>query len=178
VATVEVKLMPPSKEKLIQELRKAVHAYMSESPAVGGSSAMEWAVTGRVAMHLARSARVRAWEKHDRVTVDAEYAQQGVDGMGKGKHGSWMKPDLIIHCRTQMGPDSNWLVVEFKMHDEQPKEVWHRDLVKLQRAKRDPFRYGLALWVSIPRSSKGPVFHAEIAGDEGEQPTIKTFVQL
>ena len=77
-----------------------------------------------------------------------------------------------------VSPKPAWLVVEFKMHDEQPNEVWHRDLIKLQRAKGHPFLYGLALWISIPRSSKGPVFYAEIAGDEGEQPTIKTFVQL
>lgn len=171
--------MPPSNSKLIQKVREAVQAYLHEHPAVGGSTAMEWAVTSRIAMHLGRSARVRQWEADEGIRVDAEYAQQGPDGKGKGRPGKWMKPDLIIHRRTELGRENNWLVVEFKMHDEVPTKVWHRDLEKLQRAKSEPFFYQLALWVSLPREPQwgSDAVYAEVSGEEAQQPVIRTLVR-
>lgn len=167
------------KAKLIGELRQAVGAYMMERPSVGVSTAMEWAVTSRIAIYLTRSARVRRWEKDEGVRVDAEYAQQGSEGQRKGRPGRWMKPDLIIHRRGKPAADDNWLVVEFKMHDgEYDPGAFESDRKKLQRYQ-ELFEYRLALWVSIPRSPGAGTKAVYVEVNRlGEAGPVETLVQL
>lgn len=182
----ESHLMPPSRDKLMQKLAEAVHAYMLEDPSIGGARAMEWAVTSRIATYLARSTRVREWEDQHHVRVDAEYAQQGLQGRPKGKvglngklTGKWIKPDLIIHRRTQHGEHSNWLAVEVKLHKgEPPDEPDPKDWASLTRCK-ELYRYGVALWVSIPRSPGPGTKAIFIEMDEmGEVALRGTLVEL
>lgn len=164
---------------MTQKLAEAVSAYMRESPSIGVSRAMEWAVSARIAIHLARSRRVRSWEEQEGVRVDAEYAQQGEDGKRKGDPSKWMTPDLVIHRRGQTGTDHNWLVCEIKMHTDEPRRYPHgHDRNKLMRCKL-LFGYGLALWVSIPRLP-GPGTRAVCAevNELGQTSPICTLVQL
>ena len=135
---------------------------MAEDSRIGGSRSLELAVSARISIHLARTRQARHWER-DNIVVDSEYAQQGLAGLRKGAPGVTMRPDLIVHKRGELSSDWNWLVCEIKLHDHRPNRVHAGDLRKLKRCVR-LFNYGLAIWLSLPRSTYGDqtVFYSAI----------------
>ena len=138
----------PTDAELKSMLFAAVRAYMSEPTRIGGARSMEWAVSTRVAIQLARMPEVMAWEA-DGYTVDAEYCQDGREGAMKGE----MKLDLVVHKRCESGRANNWLACEIKLHDlGRPRVPPPADRDKLKRSKEEHFDYQVAIWLAIPRT--------------------------
>lgn len=158
----------PTNEELRSLLFKAVRAYMAEEPRIGGIKSMEWPVSTRIAIHLARLGEVRAWES-DHITVDAEYCQAGKEGALKGQ----MKPDIIVHRRGEAGRPNNWLACEIKLYRSgKPRRVHRADCRKLRRCKEERFGYQVAIWLALPRTREAgtQVFYSVFNENGSEGP--------
>ncbi|WP_422036084.1 hypothetical protein [Reyranella sp.] len=124
---------------------------------------MEWSVSTRIAILLARMPQVVAWEA-DGFMVDAEYCQDGREGAMKGE----MKLDLIVHKRCEAGSANNLLACEIKLHDVgRPRCPPLADREKLARCKGERFEYQLAIWLAVPRKVRADrqVWYSEFDGN-------------
>lgn len=159
----------PTPDDLKTLLFKAVRLYLNESPRIGGTLAKEWAVSTRIAIHLAQTKQVRGWEKRLNILVDAEYIQKGLGGDLKMNlaNGRAMKPDIILHRRGAKSSRYNWIACEVKLYakGKPPSRVQEGDRQKLQ-ALRKQFKYRVGIWLSVPRSGDDHVaYYAEVERD-------------
>jgi hypothetical protein len=166
----------PTKKELKRLLFEAVRSYMLEDPKIGGGRAEEWAVSTRVAIHLARTPDAKAWERSTRkIVVDAEYSQAGLCGDPKWSRllQRGMKPDLIVHRRGLKGSKHNWIACEIKLHTScGVPTVNVIDRIKLQSMKQQ-YGYRMAIWLSIPRTNDGDVAYYTEINNNGQHRPLK-----
>jgi hypothetical protein len=160
--------MSPTKDELKRLLFGAVRSYMKEDPRIGGKRAREWAVSTRIAVHLARTKIALDAENSDlNILVDAEYSQQGLAGDPKINHllktkKRGMRPDIIMHRRGATIAKFNWIACEVKLHSSRTQPVPNSlDILKLRSLKHQ-FRYRLAIWLSLPRIDGDAVYYTEV----------------
>lgn len=92
------------------------------------------------------------------------------DGAAKVVGNTRRRIDLLLHKRGHEGP--NLLACEVKSRITRPKSVNATDLEKLKHLTRQNgvFKYGVGIWLSLPRLPGGSAYYAIVINGvlEGE----------